>query len=528
MAGVLTAWVAAAPSAAAEVPVPRLSPEAGVAQARFVAHAPAAMGPKVSLSRAIEREVAVDVSRAVSALYARRDYRPLWDAERETALRARLAEAAGDGLDPADYAVPQDDGDVFSRAAEDVSLTEAALRYARHAHSGRIDPRTVSRLVDRDPPELNVERFLNRLAIAGNVVATLESAHPVHPQYHALREALRDALDRDHVDIPAVGKGPNLRVGSRGARVAILRSRLETTVRRGEDPQVFDTALDRAVREFQRENDLLVDGIVGPRTLAVLDKDVDDDPVATLAANLERWRWMPRHLGRRHVIVNIPAFRVEVQHAGDRAYEGRVIVGRPAHPTPSFSDEIEHVVVNPYWNVPYSIASSEMLGPLSRNPSGYAARRNLEVVVGGRVVHPSSVQWNRDTLRRVRIRQRPGRGNALGTVKFLFPNEWAVYLHDTPTRHLFRRASRAYSHGCVRVQNPFDFAEALLAGEEAVSGRKLERMAGGNRRWFNVQRTIPVHLAYFTREVNADGELVRHADIYGWDRRTRQALAPSS
>jgi murein L,D-transpeptidase YcbB/YkuD len=138
------------------------------------------------------------------------------------------------------------------------------------------------------------------------------------------------------------------------------------------------------------------------------------------------------------------------------------------------------------------------------------------------------VKWNRDTLRRVRIRQRPGRGNALGTVKFLFPNEWAVYLHDTPTRHLFRRASRAYSHGCVRVQNPFDFAEALLAGEEAVSGRKLERMAGGNRRWFNVQRTIPVHLAYFTREVNADGELVRHADIYGWDRRTRQALAPSS
>lgn len=525
---VAAALAGAAPVARGEVPVPRLSPKSAVAEARFTVAAPLEMGPRVSLPRAIERELTVDVSLSVARLYERRGFEPVWDAAREAALRARLADAAGDGLDPAAYFVPQDEGDVFSRAREDVSLTEAALRYARHAHSGRVDPRSVSRLVDLDPPRLNEARFLNRLAVAGDVAGTLESAHPVHPQYHALRDALREALRTRHVTPPAVGSGPNLRVGSRGERVAVLRSRLGATVRRGEDPQVFDAALGEAVRAFQRANGLAVDGIVGPQTLAVLDAGLGEDPVAALVANLERWRWMPRHLGRHHVFVNIPAYRVEVREGGETTYEGRVVVGRPANPTPVFSDEIEHVVVNPYWNVPYSIAASQMLGPLSRNPSGYAARRNLEVVANGRVVSPASVAWNRDTLRRVRVRQRPGRGNALGAVKFLFPNEWAVYLHDTPQRHLFRRSRRAYSHGCVRVQDPFDFAEALLSREPDLSGARLERQAGGARRWYNTARHVPVHLTYFTREVDGRGDLVRHADVYGWDGRTRRALGLSS
>lgn len=530
VSAVLAAAILAAPVAAfaADVPVPRLSPKSGLAEASFSPRAPLAMGPKLSLADAIRRELTVDVSLSVAELYARRDYAPVWTAERAERLRARLAEAAYDGLDPEDYFVPAAGDDVFSRAREDVSLTEAALRYARHAHSGRIDPRSISRIVDLDPPQLNEARFLNRIAIAGDVEGTLESVHPVHPQYHALRGALREALARQDVAPVAVGPGPMLKVGSEGPRVAALRSRLEATVMRGENPEIFDEALAEAVRAFQRANGLAADGVVGPRTLAVLDAAAEEDDVEAIASNMERWRWMPRHLGRRHVFVNVPAYRVEVRNAGETTFEGRVVVGRPANPTPIFSDEIEHVVVNPYWNVPHSIASSQMLGALRSNPAGYAARRNLEVVVGGQVVHPASVSWSAETLRRVRIRQRPGRGNALGNVKFLFPNEWAVYLHDTPERHLFRRESRAYSHGCVRVENPFDFAEALLDGDGRLTGRAVERLVGGGQKWLNTTRHIPVHLAYFTREVDADGRLVRHADVYGFDARTRRALGLSS
>ncbi|MEO1105954.1 MAG: L,D-transpeptidase family protein, partial [Pseudomonadota bacterium] len=247
-------------------------------------------------------------------------------------------------------------------------------------------------------------------------------------------------------------------------------------------------------------------------------------PTPSSSAAMERWRWLPRDLGASHVKVNIPAYRVRVSHDGKTAYEGRVIVGKPGNPTPIFSDEIEHLVVNPYWNIPFSIASKEMLGGIQKNPAGYLARRGYEVVHRGRVVNPSSLSWSKGTLRNVRIRQRPGRRNALGAVKFMFPNKHAVYLHDTPTKHLFKRGRRAFSHGCVRVDQPFVFAEALLADEEKLSGKGLRRMVGGGERYVHLERHIPVHLTYFTREVGADGKLVRLADVYGYDRRTRKAL----
>ena len=515
-----------------EVPVPRLSPASSViavaAERRPPAHAtpraPTAMGPKIPLRLAIKQDVATDVSRAVEALYERRNHEPLWDPARETALRNRLASADRDGLDPAAYAVEPDDGSVFSRAREDVSLTEAALRYARHAHSGRVRPKAVSSLIGVTPPDLNETRFLNRLAIAGDVAGVLEGVHPPHAAYNALRDALAAELTRTDLDRPAVGQGSFLRVGSDSPRVAVVRRRLGAFVPRGENPNVFDAALGEAVRAYQQEEGLAADGIVGPRTRAALDRGIGEDPVASITANLERWRWMPRELGKHHVFVNIPAFRVRVHSGGTTTYDGRVVVGRPRNPTPMFSDAIEHVVANPYWNVPYSIASAEMLPSLKRNPVGYTARKNLEVVSGGRVVNPAAIPWNRDTLRRVRLRQRPGRGNALGTVKFLFPNDYSVYLHDTPQKHLFRRERRAYSHGCVRVDDPYIFAEALLSAEGALSGDRLARMAGGRRQWFNVAHTIPVHLAYFTREVTSDGRLVRYEDLYGWDARTIRAL----
>lgn len=525
---------AEAMTARGDVPVPRPAPRAGAASAgdtvmmgsfsaagHFAGRAMAPVhGPALPMRLAIQRELTVDVSLPVAQFYERRGYRPVWtDGKADAALR-RLAAAAGDGLDPADYRLSPD----LSPAARDVTLTELVLAYARDAHSGRVRPQSISRIVTMEPPVLDEAHVLRRLGLGADPVRVMESAHPQHGQYQQLREALRVALETPTVDVPRVGSGPHLKRGDRSSRVAILRARLGATVMRGNDPTVFGDDLADAVKAFQRANGLGADGIVGPRTIAALDGVVDGDPVPELISNLERWRWLPRDLGEHHVRVNIPAFRVRVVTDGAIDYDGRVIVGTPSNPTPVFSDVIEHVVVNPYWNVPYSIAKNEMLSGIRANPSGYFARRGYEAVVNGRVVNPASISWDAATLRRVRVRQKPGRGNALGSVKFLFPNKHAVYLHDTTTKHLFKRDRRAYSHGCVRVDQPFVFADALLREEGELTGAGLKRMVGGKQRWLNLKRTIPVHLTYFTREVAPDGTLKRYADVYGYDARTQKQL----
>ncbi len=472
-AGVLIAALGtgAAP-VSAEVPIPRLSPMNGVMVASLDAVALPAAEP-LTLPEAIALEAGVDVTFAVSEFYEARDFAPVWTDEKAKALRARLADAAGDGLDPADYFVPFAAADGLSEAAVDVSLTEAALRYANDAYSGRLDPKAVSQIMTIEPPKLDETRFLRLLAQTGDVPRLLDRLSPTHPQFVALREKLRGALHSTEDGPIPVGAGPALKRGAKEVRVALLRRRLNATVVRGEDPEVFDAGLEEAVRAYQRSRGLSADGIVGPRTITHLDAGVIGDPTDALISNMERWRWMPRDLGRHNVFVNIPAYRVRVNTDGRTTYDGKVIVGDVGHPTPVFSDEIEHIVVNPYWNVPISIASNEMLGGIQANPGRYFARKGYEAVVNGKVVNPNSLSWNNGMLHKVRIRQKPGRGNALGAVKFLFPNKHAVYLHDTPSKGLFDRDTRALSHGCVRVDQPFAFADALLSETDDLSGKGI-------------------------------------------------------
>ena len=522
--GALLAALTACPAAvSAEVPIPRLSPMNGVMVASLgAADIPAA--EPLTPAEAIAREAKVDVSIAVADFYEARNFAPVWTPEKAAELRAYLAAAAGEGLDPADYFVPLDGAGGLSAAAVDVSLTETALRYAHDAYSGRIDPQTVSRIVSMEPPKLDEARFLRLLAQTRNLTGLMDQLSPEHPQFVALRDKLRAALATGGEGSMPVGAGPALKRGSSEVRVALLRRRLGATVRRGEDPQTFDAGLEEAVRAYQRSRGLSADGIVGPRTLSHLDAGIVGDPTDALISNMERWRWMPRKLGRHNVTVNIPAYRVRVNTDGETVYDGKVIVGAVGHKTPVFADEIEHIVVNPYWNVPVSIASNEMLGGIQANPGGYFARKGYEAVVGGRVVNPNSLSWHRGMLHKVRIRQKPGRGNALGAVKFLFPNKYAVYLHDTPSKSLFGRDVRALSHGCVRVDQPFEFAEALLSQTDALSGKGISRMVGGKQRWLNLDAKIPVYLSYFTMEVDAGGTLRRYSDVYGFDARTQRAL----
>ncbi|WP_051242543.1 L,D-transpeptidase family protein [Stappia stellulata] len=517
--------------------------------------------------------------KAVAAFYAARDYAPVWTRDGAPTLGAyqlvaRMERAGEDGLSAEAYALSADllarvgrlDDDAAARFER--ALSAALLTYAEHAQAGRVEPSSLSGYITASPEKPEAALVLETLAASADPVAALDGYNPPHSGFQALRTKLAELRKAaaGETGPPVVPAGKVLKEGVRDARVAVLRERLglasaqpietpadgqaaeaaEKTVeavdagageptgqtRAGSeagagaesDPALFDTAVKDAVFAFQEENGLHADGIVGPRTLLALNATADDGmAISDIIANMERWRWLPRDLGAFHVSVNIPEFKVRLVRDGAQVYETRVVVGKPANQTPVFSDEMDHVIVNPYWNVPYSIASQELLPSIRANPA-YLGARNYEVLAGGRVVNPSSIDWAGVNLRSVRIRQRPGSGNALGRIKFMFPNRHSVYLHDTPSKSLFNRSRRAFSHGCVRVQDPFDFADALLQLDPQWDAAALKKMIGGREKRVNLKRHVPVHLTYFTAHVDAAGRLQRRPDIYGHNARLTKAL----
>ena len=291
------------------------------------------------------------------------------------------------------------------------------------------------------------------------------------------------------------------------------------------DPEVFDDSVDAAVKAFQEQAGLKPDGIIGPATLGRLNAAADSH-VDTILVNMERWRWMPEDLGKFYVRVNIPNFNLDIYKDDKVIYTTRIVDGQPTKQTPIFSDQIEHVIVNPVWNVPASIAVKEMLPEIQADPgkalNGYQVFANI----GGRfrAVDPWTIDWRNVDMRRIQIKQPPGEKNALGSIKFMFPNPFAVYLHDTPSKSLFQRDYRALSHGCMRVMNPWDFAASLLTYDPNVSAAGLKKLVGGPQTQVNLTRPIPVHITYFTAWVDDLGKLQLRADIYHHDAEMEKAF----
>jgi len=471
--------------------------------------------------------------------YGARHFEPLWltqGADGQTKfspaaekIMALFKDAELEGLRPSDYltqalTVTGTGEDPERLAALETAFSNATALYAQHIYAGRIAPRQVSANFDITPRRIDEADLLVKLADAQDPAKILLALEPKHREFQALKAALakfHDGMANDPVTVP---EGQLLRVGMSDPRVPVLRQRLE--VPQGSD-SVYDEALAQAVMTFQDSLGLKADGVVGPATVAALNGG-SATTREDIIANMERWRWMPETLGNFHVLVNIPEFRLYVER-GDHdagyevAYTTRVVVGTPKNQTPIFSDQIRHIVVNPYWNVPASIAKNEIAPKLAANPY-YLDSQNMELLYGGQVVNAAMVDWYRTDVNQFRIRQRPGPSNALGAVKFLFPNSHDVYLHDTPSKSLFGNSQRAYSHGCVRVQNPMEFADALLGLEPNMNATKLEAMYGPAERWVNLENKVPVHLAYFTLRVGEDGTIRSYGDVYGHNKRLIELL----
>jgi murein L,D-transpeptidase YcbB/YkuD len=485
----------------------------------------------------------------VQRFYAERQQLPAWtaDAPTESAAQALdvLRSADVHGLDRASYGEPEltkthsqlleEDEDAPGRADRlaqfDVRLTASLLRLGRHVAIGRVAPESVDSLWKHQRKAPDVVAALQR-ATAEDVTGFLDAVRPPHPEYKALQDALTSLRGQAARGWPAIPRA-TLKVGQWNQAVVALRRRLAASgylpAQAATDSAQYDADVETAVTGFQTAHGLKATGQLDAATVAALNVPLEKR-MQQVAMNLERWRWMPDDLGARHFFVNVPYYHLIAREQGKPVLDIRVVVGKRGNETPIFSDEMETVVFSPYWNVPESIALEETVPALARDPN-YLARNNMEVVTrSGQVVSPSAVPWgDPDALRAYSFRQRPGSDNALGHVKFLFPNEHSVYLHDTPADALFKRIGRAFSHGCVRVEEPEALAQYVLRDQsEWTPERIVQAMRAGTERHVKLAAKIPVHIVYFTAWVDDNGGLHFQDDVYGYDARQAQVAARQS
>jgi murein L,D-transpeptidase YcbB/YkuD len=481
----------------------------------------------------------------LTAFYERRAYQPAWLGDDGTAPQAsellKVLEAADrEGLDPRDYpaqaiqALLAGGHDPDSLARLDVLLTEAFLAYGRDAARGRVDPTAVDSAWVAAPRTTDLVAALRTALDSGRVAAELDRFAPPQPGYAALRHAMRRyqemAAAGGWAALPA---GPDLAPGSEDVRVVLLRARLtrEGDALPGRDTGlVYDGDLAEAVRRFQTRHGLDADGIVGPATRAALNVPADDR-VRQISLNLERWRWMPRVLEERFIVVNSAAFTLDAMDGPRRVVASRTVVGRPDWPTPIVTAHVTGLIFSPVWNIPRAIALEEVL-PLVREDRRYLERHHITAFdasePGGREVDPATVDWpalTEETFA-LQLEQAPGGDNPLGGVKIVFGSRFNVCMHDTPVRSLFRAPIRALSHGCVRVERAVDLAAYVLADSVRWTPDSLHAaMAQPAERVVTLARPIPVYLTYWTAWVDDDGAVQFRDDVYGWDAKLAAALA---
>jgi murein L,D-transpeptidase YcbB/YkuD len=478
---------------------------------------------------------------AVAETYRKRNFQPVWLEDgalsaRGKAVLALLSGADAEGLDPAAYLPaglagfdqPLPEGDQAAMARLDIDLFAASLRYARDASGGRFDPRKLSLYHDIDPRPVKEEESARVLAWTPFPAEYLAGLHPAHPAYAAMKKALADLrAETGPSERSLIPDGGLVRAGDSDPRIPAVRQKLvergyvEAALEPGADPMLLDVDLSAQLRQFQRASRIKVTGVLGPQTVAALNADLSAQEEAKLVNNMERLRWLPRDLGSRHVFVNQPAFSAEVVENGRAVWSTRVIVGKPNTQTNVFHDEMELVVFNPSWGVPPSIIAKEYLPKLRRDP-GYLDRLGFKVVnQKGKVVPSRSIRWaSYGNKVPFGIQQPPGAKNALGEVKFLFPNSHNIYMHDTPSRELFDEDTRAFSHGCVRVQNPLEFASVLLGWDDA---EVADHVGTPNSETVRLKEKIPVHLTYFTAWPDENGNMRYFEDIYGRDKAMEDA-----
>ena len=478
----------------------------------------------------------------VRRVYKDLNYQLIWidgenPARRYTEFAKALGAAESHGLPASLYALPINATDKAAKiAAEqapdlDVKTTAVFLRYFAHLTGGRLDPRALQSLWTLKPEKPDLVVALTSAVKNNDLPGAMDRLHPQHPEYRELVNALvRYRAIAAKGGWPSIPANAKLKPNQQSAIVPTLRQRL--AIEGDLDPShekntspVFDDTVVAAVKRFEERHRIEPDGIVDPVTVSAMNVPVEHR-IRTIELNLERWRWLPDRMPDRHFVVNVPDFRLEAIEQGKAVLDMRVVVGTPDNKTPIFADEMTHVVFSPYWNVPPSIAQEETI-PRALSDPGFLARNNMEVVnESGQKVDSGSVDWS--NARGLRIRQRPGSGNALGGVKFIFPNNFDVYLHDTNATKLFDRIERGLSHGCVRVEEPHKLAQYVLRDQPEWTAESIDAaMKSGQEKHVKLKTPIPVYILYKTAWVH-DGGVRFLKDLYGHDADQAAKLWPEA
>lgn len=426
--------------------------------------------------------------------------------------------------------------DIYILTDLDLLLTDSFLTYGSHLLAGQVNPETFDPEWIANRRGADMATILQEALVSGKIYESLRSLWPKHEGYTRLYETYQQyrLLLENGVRWPFVEAGPKMQLGDHHNRVAILRSRLsdEPELHPGflaGETNVFDKNLKMAVIDFQSRHGLDMDGVVGPATLAALNISLEEK-LERIRLNLERWRWLPENLGYRSVQVNIADFQLKVVEHEQTVLEMKIIVGKNYRQTPVFSDKITYMVLNPTWYVPQSIAVNDKLPLIKKNPR-YLAQQKMRVFSGwsadAREINPYHIDWTRVTESNFsyRLRQDPGPNNALGRIKFMFPNRFNVYLHDTPSRELFNKTNRTFSSGCIRIQKPEELALYLLKDDPRWNPEKFRNTLDTMKEQsIRLPEPVPVHLLYWTVFVDDDGVVQFRNDIYGRDAQLANAL----
>ncbi|MET0987926.1 MAG: L,D-transpeptidase family protein [Steroidobacteraceae bacterium] len=479
----------------------------------------------------------------VQEFYVRRGFRPAWsNARNAEQLRRALADSVNEGLDPADYHLPlleklsqqvgQSTATQTLRAQYDVLLTEALLRLAYHLSFGKVDPETFDPQWNygRTLAARNVAQEVEKALAAEDVYQRVEALKPTHRLYVELKRQLSRYRAAASKDWPVIPAGQTLKPGMSDARMPLLRARLiasgDLDASAASDSPVYDAPLETAVRAFQQRMGLEGDGVAGAGTIAELNV-LPADRIRQLRVNLDRGRVLLQDLPDEFVVVNIAGFTVYLVRGQQIVWNARVQVGKTYRRTPIFRSEINYLVLNPTWTVPPGIIANDILPAARRDPSSIS-RKGLKVLdANGQELKPDSIDWSQFTGGHIpyTLRQDPGPSNALGRVKLMFQNPYAVYLHDTPSQALFDRAERSFSSGCVRVERVLELTELLLNDKERWNKEAIDRViAGGQTQNVTLEKKMPVLLAYWTAWVDPQGRTNFRHDIYGQDAKWAQAL----
>ena len=474
------------------------------------------------------------------AFYAQRGFQPAWsDPRRFQELLEVLRGAERHGLNPADYHYPilstwPDDASPGQLAARDLLATDALVRLGYHLHLGKVDPASLdsdwnlTRRLHNEEPVTVLER-----AVAAPALGTFLDTElaPSGPFYAGLRAALAHYLElARNGGWPVVPEGPTLHPGDRDARITALRARLAATDAElntdTADSLLLDDGLAASLKRFQLQHGLADDGIMGAGTLAALNVPVEAR-IDQLRINMERTRWVFRDVEPRYLIVNIAGFHAYLVENSDIIWDSRVQVGKPYRKTPVFKAKMTYLVLNPTWTVPPTILRKDIIPRIQKDP-GYLAQNNMVLIDrSGKIVEPASIDLIAATPGNFpyTVRQEPGPKNALGRIKFMFPNKQMVYLHDTPSRALFERAERTFSSGCIRVEQPFSLAATLLGDPLNWSDASIEqRLSAAQNETLNLKQPITVFLMYWTSEPDGKGDARFFNDVYARDQAVLDGL----